>query len=95
MVTEAIPPEAAIVYRLSGDYNPLHVEPSIGKGAGFGGPILHGLATYGFGARAVLKQVGGNDPTALKYVSARFTSPVKPGGAVVYSDYLKLFLRLL
>lgn len=80
VVTETTSPESAIVYRLSGDYNPLHIDPSIGKGAGFGGCILHGLATYGYAARAVLEKVGGNDPDALKYFAVRFTSPVAPGG---------------
>ncbi|KAG8906773.1 hypothetical protein FRB99_006149, partial [Tulasnella sp. 403] len=65
-----------------GDYNPLHIDPSIGKKAGFGGVILHGLSTYGFAARAVLKVVGGNDATALKAFGARFTSPVKPGDTI-------------
>lgn len=54
-------------------------DPSIGKSTGLGGVILHGLASYGFAARAVLAQVGGNDPAALKFFGARFTSPVKPG----------------
>jgi len=79
VVTEATSPESAVIYRLSGDYNPLHIDPSIGKGAGFGGCILHGLATYGYAARAVLEKVGGNDPSALKYIAVRFTSPVRPG----------------
>jgi peroxisomal enoyl-CoA hydratase 2 len=79
-VTETTSPESAAIYRLSGDYNPLHIDPSIGKGAGFGGCILHGLATYGFAARAVLDKVGGNDPNAMKYFAVRFTSPVRPGG---------------
>jgi acyl dehydratase len=48
--------------------------------AGFGGPILHGLATFGFVARGILAAAGGNDPTALKAFGARFTSPVKLGG---------------
>ncbi|KAG8752052.1 hypothetical protein FRC14_007401 [Serendipita sp. 396] len=72
-------PEQAIVYRLSGDYNPLHIDPSIGQRAGFGGTILHGLATYGYAARAVVAKVGGNDPSTLKAIAGRFTSPVKPG----------------
>jgi acyl dehydratase len=71
--------EQAILYRLSGDYNPLHIDPAIGSRLGFGGVILHGLATYGFAARAVLSKVGGNQPDALKLFSVRFTSPVKPG----------------
>ncbi len=80
IVREKTLPESAIIYRLSGDYNPLHIDPSIGQIAGFGGPIIHGLATYGYAARAVLEKVGGNDPSALKHFGVRFTSPVKPGG---------------
>jgi acyl dehydratase len=72
----------ALIFRLSGDYNPLHIDPAIGKGAGFGGVILHGLSTFGFAARALLKSVGGNNPDALKLFGVRFTSPVKPGDAL-------------
>lgn len=55
------------------------VDPSIGKRIGFGGVILHGLSTYGFAARHLVSTIGGGDPTSLRYFSARFTSPVKPG----------------
>ncbi|KAF8206748.1 peroxisomal dehydratase [Mycena galopus ATCC 62051] len=75
-------PEQALVFRLSGDYNPLHIDPAIGQAAGFGGPILHGLSTFGFGARALIKTVGGGDPRSLRFFGARFTSPVKPGDAL-------------
>lgn len=54
-------------------------DPRIGKAAGFGGVILHGLSTFGFAARAVVKTVGENDPNSLKFFGVRFTSPVKPG----------------
>lgn len=56
------------------------LDPRIGQRAGFGGPILHGLSTFGFAARAVLKSIGSNDPAALLAFGTRFTSPVKPGG---------------
>ncbi|KAJ7802521.1 peroxisomal dehydratase [Mycena olivaceomarginata] len=74
--------EQAMVFRLSGDYNPLHIDPAIGKAAGFGGTILHGLSTFGFGARALIKAIGGGDPRSLKFFGVRFTSPVKPGDAL-------------
>ncbi|KIJ24516.1 hypothetical protein M422DRAFT_128753, partial [Sphaerobolus stellatus SS14] len=51
VLKQDISEEQAIVYHLSGDYNPLHLEPAIGISAGFGGPILHGLSTFGFGCR--------------------------------------------
>ncbi|KAJ7023425.1 HotDog domain-containing protein, partial [Mycena alexandri] len=70
--------EQALVFRLSGDYSPLHIDPKIGHGAGFGGVILHGLSTFGFGARAV----GGGDPRSLRFFGVRFTSPVRPGDAL-------------
>ncbi|KAJ8495380.1 hypothetical protein ONZ45_g12892 [Pleurotus djamor] len=75
-------PEQALIFRLSGDYNPLHIDPRIGKAAGFGGVILHGLSTYGFGARAIINTVGGGDPKSLTLYGGRFTSPVKPGDAL-------------
>ncbi|TEB32619.1 peroxisomal dehydratase [Coprinellus micaceus] len=79
VVEEQTTPEQAIIFRLSGDYNPLHIDPRIGQAAGFGGVILHGLSTFGFAGRAVLKTVGGSDPNAVKFFGVRFTAPVKPG----------------
>lgn len=78
-------PAQAAVYRLSGDYNPLHIDPAIGANGGLGGVILHGLCSYGFATRAILRSVNPQDGvagapvTALRKLSARFTSPVKPG----------------
>ena len=57
-------------------------DPEIGKAAGFGGVILHGLATFGFAARGVVASVGGGDPTSLRLFGVRFTAPVKPGDAL-------------
>jgi len=78
VVKQVTSPEQSIIYRLSGDYNPLHIDPEIGKRAGFGGVILHGLGTFGFAARAILERYTGNDPNGLKAYGCRFTSPVKP-----------------
>ncbi|KZV75039.1 peroxisomal dehydratase [Peniophora sp. CONT] len=87
VIRDQTTPEQAILYRLSGDYNPLHIDPSIGKAAGFGGVILHGLSTFGFAARALVSSIGGNDPNSLKYYGLRFTSPVKPGDALEVSAW--------
>ncbi|KAJ6552216.1 peroxisomal dehydratase [Mycena vulgaris] len=81
-VQDKTSPEQALIFRLSGDYNPLHIDPAIGQAAGFGGVILHGLSTYGFAARGLIKAVGGGDPHALRFFGVRFTSPVKPGDAL-------------
>lgn len=83
--TEKTWPAQAAIYRLSGDYNPLHIDPAIGVNSGLGGVILHGLCSYGFATRAVLRSVNPQDGiagapvSALHKLSARFTSPVKPG----------------
>lgn len=70
---------AALLYRLSGDHNPLHSDPDVAAKAGFPQPILHGLATYGVTGHALLKGVCGYDPGRLRAISARFTAPVFPG----------------
>jgi len=82
VVKDQTKPEQAILFRLSGDYNPLHIDPRIGQGAGFGGAILHGLCTLGFSARAIIDTVGRKDPKSLKFFGVRFTAPVKPGDAI-------------
>lgn len=69
----------AAIYRLSGDRNPLHIDPERGKAAGFPGPILHGLCTYGFTCRAVLETFCDFDPNRIASHQARFSSPVFPG----------------
>lgn len=73
---------AALIYRLSGDYNPLHAEPAVASAAGFKRPILHGLATYGIAGWAVVKQVCGGDPAAMQSLDVRFSSPVYPGETI-------------
>ncbi|MFI7195169.1 MaoC/PaaZ C-terminal domain-containing protein [Nocardia nova] len=70
-------PEQALIYRLSGDYNPLHSDPAFAARAGMDRPILHGLCTFGFAGRAVL-EVAGQGAT-LASMSARFAGPVWPG----------------
>lgn len=71
--------EQAILYRLSGDLNPLHISPQFAKMAGFDRPILHGLCTYGYAGRAFLAHACGNDPRRFKSFAARFAGVVFPG----------------
>ena len=75
-------PEMALIYRLSGDVNPLHVDPDFAKAAGFPRPILHGLATMGIAGHALLKTVCGYDPARLTAVAVRFSAPVYPGETI-------------
>ncbi|KAI8827226.1 HotDog domain-containing protein [Fimicolochytrium jonesii] len=72
-------PNQALIYRLSGDYNPLHADPRIGKKLGMKGAILHGLCFYGISAAAVLQSFANNEPSAFKSIYGRFASPVYPG----------------
>ncbi len=76
-------PQAALIYRLSGDYNPLHADPAVARSGGFERPILHGLCTFGVVCRALLQMVCGNDPARLRSMQVRFSSPVYPGETVV------------
>jgi acyl dehydratase len=75
-------PEMALIYRLSGDYNPLHAEPAAAKAAGFPRPILHGLGTFGVSGHALLKTMCGYDPARLTSFAARFSAPVFPGETI-------------
>lgn len=81
-VTLVTSPDQAFVYRLSGDRNPLHTDPSFAALGGFDRPILHGLCSYGFTGRALLKALCNNDVTKFEHIEGRFSSPVLPGDAL-------------
>ena len=74
-----VPEQAALIYRLSGDMNPLHAEPASAQKSGFDRPILHGLATYGAAAYSFLSLIANGDPSRLRRFDARFSAPVYPG----------------
>lgn len=75
--------EVALLYRLNGDYNPLHADPAPGAKMGFGGTITHGLHSWNTTARMVLAAFGGSKAENLKEFQARFASPVRPGEKLV------------
>jgi acyl dehydratase len=75
-------PDQALLYRLSGDRNPLHSDPEFAAAAGFPRPILHGMCTYGITCRAVLQTYADYDASAFKRHAARFSSPVFPGETI-------------
>lgn len=78
-VTLEVSPRAALTYRLSGDYNPIHVDPEIASQAGFERPILHGLCTLGMATRAILQGYCADQPERLQALQLRFSAPVYPG----------------
>ena len=75
-------PETALLYRLSADLNPIHVESGIARSAGFPRPILHGLATFGVVGHAILKAICGYANDQLRSMSGRFIKPVFPGESI-------------
>jgi len=81
-IAMATRPEQALLYRLSGDMNPLHADPEFARMAGYERPILHGLCTFGFAGRAVLRAWCGNDPARLKSFEVRFSGVVYPGETI-------------
>lgn len=72
-------PEIAFLYRLCGDYNPMHADDEFGRRAGFKGHILQGLGTWNIAAHGLLRELGGSEPSRLKKFGARFKSVVYPG----------------
>ncbi|CAI0435421.1 unnamed protein product [Linum tenue] len=82
-------PSQALLYRLSGDYNPLHSDPNIATVAGFSRPILHGLCTLGFAVRAVIKSICRGDANAVKNILGRFLLHVYPGETLITEMWLQ------
>ncbi len=76
-------PQQALIYRLSGDRNPLHADPNVAKMAGYDRPILHGLCTFGHAARAIIQRCCGGDPDRLKGFEVRFSGVVFPGDKII------------
>jgi acyl dehydratase len=82
-------PEQALIYRLSGDYNPLHIDAAFAEKLGFKeGPIMHGLCTFGHLARAVIQGACDGDGDRLKFLNAQFKKPAWPGDELVTQGWL-------
>ena len=82
---EKTQPNQAILYRLSGDLNAIHIDPDAAALLNFDQPILHGLCTFGFSARAAYTAFGNNDPFKIDKVVSRFTTHVFPGESLEVS----------
>lgn len=81
--------DQALTYRLSGDRNPLHSDPSFAAMGGFDKPILHGLCSWGFTGRALLHTLCGSDPSRFKSMNSRFSKPVIPGDSLTVSMWVE------
>ncbi len=92
---ETIPEQQALLYRLNGDYNPLHADPAFAAGVGFEKPILHGLCTFGYAGRAVVRHACGGEPTRLRSLRGQFSSPVFPGDTLIVRGWNELGQTLL
>jgi acyl dehydratase len=82
-IRDHVGPTQALLYRLSGDYNPLHADPDFAVQAGFDRPLLHGLCTYGYAGRALVREACGGDPDKLATFRGQFSNPVFPGDTLI------------
>jgi len=100
VITETVPVEQGLLYRLSGDWNPLHADPKFAKAFGYDKPILHGMCTYGYCGRHVVKAFCDNDPRFVKSIKVRFAESVFPGetletrmwkedGKIIFETHIK------
>ncbi len=87
-VSYATRTDQALLYRLSGDRNPLHSDPAFAAFGGFDRPILHGLCTYGFTGRGLLHLLCGSDPARFTSMEGRFSSPVLPGETLTVNAWV-------
>lgn len=91
-------PQSALIYRLSGDYNPVHADLAAAQRGGLDQPILHGLCTLGVATRGLIATAGGNDPRSLRGLSARFSRIVYPGETIrteVYGSGIRVRFRCI
>lgn len=88
VVTYDIPADQALLYRLNGDRNPMHSDPSFSSRGGFPRPILHGMCTYGYTGRALLHAVADSETKRFRAMSGRFTKPILPGQSITVSMWV-------